>query len=85
MVSTVSERRIAGANIRRLREERDLSLTELARALDIERTYFHDIENGTANVTFEKYEWIAAFFKVTVHDLTRPANGRKKRDLVQKK
>jgi len=75
---TRNERRIAGENIRKLRLEAGLSLTTLAEELEIERTYFHDIENGTANATFEKYERIAARLGVSVRELlTEPPKKRR--------
>ncbi len=75
-ITTSDERAIIGANIRRLRLAAGIALTTLAEELDIERTYFHDIENGTANVTFEKYERIAAYFDVTVRELLKGRRGR---------
>lgn len=79
MTISISERKIAGGNIRRLREAAGLSVTDAARELEIERTYFHDIENGSANVTFEKYERIAGRFGVTVRQLLEldRSRGRK--------
>jgi len=77
MVMTQSERQIAGENIRKLREEAGTTQTEFARDVDIERTYFIDIENGAANVTFEKYERIAAALGVKVRDLLEPSRKRK--------
>jgi transcriptional regulator with XRE-family HTH domain len=80
---TQTERQIAGANIRRRREAEGLSVTKLAAELDIERTYFYDIENGTANVTFEKFERIAEYFRVTVRDLLEPPpRGGKRSELA---
>jgi|SRR5579883_120680 len=69
MTTTLTERKIIGANIRRLREQQLIGQTEAANKCNIERTYWIDIENGTANATFEKYERIARFFKVLVRDL----------------
>jgi transcriptional regulator with XRE-family HTH domain len=69
MTKTLTERKIIGANIRRLREEQNIGQTEAANKCNIERTYWIDIENGTANVTFEKYERIALFLGVSVRDL----------------
>jgi transcriptional regulator with XRE-family HTH domain len=83
MTITSNERRIAGANIRRLRLDFGLSLTKLAEELEIERTYFHDIENGTANATFEKYERIAAHFGKTVRDLLTERK-RERREMVRR-
>jgi len=78
MGTTLSERKIIGANIRRIREERQFSQTAAAKKCGIERTYWIDIENGTANVTFEKYERIAAFLGVAVKDLlAEPPRKRK--------
>jgi transcriptional regulator with XRE-family HTH domain len=69
MNTSLSERKIIGKNIRRLREEQELGQTEAANECDIERTYWIDIENGTANATFEKYARIAKFLGVSVREL----------------
>lgn len=80
MAMSNTEKEIAGANIRRLCGEHDVSIRRLAIDLDMNRAYMHDILSGTANATFDVYERIAGYFGVTVRELlTEP---RKRREPV---
>jgi transcriptional regulator with XRE-family HTH domain len=77
MTMQMSERKIAGDNIRALMEKNDLSVKQLTDELEIDRTYFHDILNGEANPSMEKYERIASRLGVTVRDLLEPSKRRR--------
>jgi transcriptional regulator with XRE-family HTH domain len=48
-------KQLMGARLKRLRQEAGVSLSELARLADADRSYVHDIETGTANPTIEVY------------------------------
>jgi transcriptional regulator with XRE-family HTH domain len=75
-------RMVVGANVKRLREARRVSVTDAAAAIGVHRSWWHLLENGGVNFTIEKLESIAAFFGVPARDLLSkqsepPRKGRK--------
>lgn len=57
-------RRIVGANVRALREERELSQEELGFEAGIDRTYVSGVERGVRNPTITVLERLAKGLKV---------------------
>ena len=58
-----------GANVKRLREERGLSVIDAAAELGVGRQYWYLIEKGEANMTLEKLELVADILGVSVPEL----------------
>lgn len=58
-----------GERIRELREERDLSLRELARSLDVSAAFMSDVELGRRYPTAEMLGKIAKKLRTTLEDL----------------
>jgi transcriptional regulator with XRE-family HTH domain len=58
-----------GARVRRLREERGYSLSDLAREAGIARSYVYQVERGESSPTHEKIEAIAHALGVGVGEL----------------
>ena len=58
-----------GANVRDLRQKRELSQEELADAAHIERSYVSGIERGVRNCTVMKLVKLARALRVPVRDL----------------
>jgi transcriptional regulator with XRE-family HTH domain len=56
------EHQAVGAALRRLRERNDMSLSALARALDVDRGYLRGIERGERNASLELLLLIANYF-----------------------
>ena len=85
MVKTTNdkEKEIAGANIRRLCEEQNISIRQLAKDLEMNRSWLHDIIEGRANVTFDMLARIASYLGTTVRDLLTERK-REKRELARK-
>ena len=59
-----------GNRIRSIREERNLSITDLAARSSISRGYLYLVESGKSNPTEEKLSAIAQALGVLVSDLT---------------
>lgn len=57
-------RRIVGANVRRLREDLDLSQEELGFEAGIDRTYVSGVERGVRNPTITVLDRLAKGLKV---------------------
>lgn len=74
-------RHIVAANVKRLREERNLSVIDAAERLGVLRQYWYLIEKGGGNLPLDKLEKVAEILGVTVTDLlqTPRAEPRKKR------
>lgn len=58
-----------GQRVRKLRESQRLSLSDLAHAAKISRSYLYQIETGGSSPTQEKLEALATALGVTVPDL----------------
>jgi transcriptional regulator with XRE-family HTH domain len=61
---------VAG-NVRRLREERELSQEELAHRADLHRTNISKIERGLQAVSVDNLHWIAKALGVDAADLLK--------------
>ncbi|MDX3911132.1 MAG: helix-turn-helix transcriptional regulator [Sphingobium sp.] len=57
------------ANLRRFRQERELSQEQFAFEAGIHRTYVSDLERGARNPTIEVVDKLARFLGVKVGDL----------------
>ncbi|AUW58999.1 XRE family transcriptional regulator [Sphingobium sp. SCG-1] len=62
-------RRRLAANLRRFRQERELSQEQFAFEAGIHRTYVSDLERGARNPTIEVVDKLASFLGVKVGDL----------------
>jgi len=58
-----------GFNIRRIREEQDLSQEKLAELANLHRTYIGQIERGEKNIGLKNLQKIAKALKVNIKDL----------------
>ncbi len=58
-----------GLNIRKIREEKDLSQEKLAALANLHRTYIGQIERGEKNIGLKNLEKIAKALKVNIRDL----------------
>jgi transcriptional regulator with XRE-family HTH domain len=63
---------LAGANIRRLRRAKKLSLERLAAQCDMDVKYLGQIERGEANCTLAMVEKIAEALAIEAAELLRP-------------
>ncbi|MBW8041777.1 MAG: helix-turn-helix transcriptional regulator [Planctomycetes bacterium] len=64
MKSNINEE--VGFNIRRIREERDLSQEELATLAELHRAYVGQIERGEKNIGLKNLEKIAKALNVSI-------------------
>jgi len=60
---------VVGRNLRRRRQERNLSQEEFAHAVGVHRTYLGDIEQGERNISLQRLERIAIELKIEVRSL----------------
>jgi transcriptional regulator with XRE-family HTH domain len=60
-----------GEYLRELREQRDLSVRELAKRLDVSAPFLSDVELGRRHPSGEVLERLAALLKTTVADLRK--------------
>ncbi len=67
--ATMNIRDNIGANVKRLREKRGLSVIQAAEQLGVGRQYWYVIEKGEANMTLEKLELLAEILGVSVPTL----------------
>ncbi len=67
MKSNINEE--VGFNIRRIREERDLSQEELATLAGLHRAYVGQIERGEKNIGLKNLEKIAKALNVSINVL----------------
>jgi transcriptional regulator with XRE-family HTH domain len=74
---TQTDNQTIGQNVARLREEADISVNEAAQQLGVGRTYWYQIESGTANLTLDKLKRIAQMFGTTVRDLLTERKARR--------
>ena len=58
-----------GLNIRKIREDKELSQEKLAEVADLHRTYIGQIERGEKNIGLKNLERIAKALKVNIKDL----------------
>jgi transcriptional regulator with XRE-family HTH domain len=67
-----------GAQLRRHRRERGLSLGEVAKATDISASFLSHVENGKSDITFMRLERLVALYGKSLADLAapHPANDR---------
>ena len=63
---------LIGAEIRKLREETELSQEKFAHKVDIDRTYYSGIERGERNVSALNLIKIAKGLEVEIGDLFPP-------------
>lgn len=59
------------ANMKRIREEKNMSQGDIFRATKIERAYISNLEAGRQNPTLETIEKIATALEVEVSELTK--------------
>ena len=64
-------RKILAQNVAQLRIKRKLTREELSLALGIDNSYISKLEKGRVNITIDKIEQIAMFFKIEVCDLLK--------------
>ncbi len=62
----VDVRQRLAANLRRLRQERELSQEQFAFEAGIHRTYVSDLERGMRNPTINVVEKLALYFEVPI-------------------
>lgn len=60
-----------GANVHRLREERSISQSALADAINVHQTHISSIELGKKTPSMEVAQQLAKFFKVSLDELIR--------------
>ena len=58
-------------NMKRIREEKQMSQGDICRALDLDRGFISSIENAKRNPTLSTIEKIAKALGVSVGDLTK--------------
>ena len=58
-----------GLNIRKIREDKELSQEKLAALADLHRTYIGQIERGEKNIGLKNLEKIAKALRVNIKDL----------------
>lgn len=64
-------------HLRGLREDRDLSQTDMAKHLNIHQTTYSDYELGRLNIPIPMLKELAAFFNTSVDYLLDLTNERK--------
>lgn len=64
-------RKILAQNVAQLRIKRKMTREELSLALGIDNSYISKLEKGRVNITIDKIEQIAMFFKIEVCDLLK--------------
>lgn len=65
---------IIAHNVKKLREQNKITREKLSLALDFENSYISKIENGKINITIERLDKIADYFKVKTFELLIPRN-----------
>jgi len=60
-----------GENIKRIRAEKNMTQGDLCRALDLDRAYISNVENGNKNPTLATIEKIAGALSVSVDELLK--------------
>lgn len=67
--------RTLGANLRRLRQDRQLSQEAFADLLGVHRTYMGGVERGERNLTLRSVERMASHLGVDPLSLLEPVGG----------
>lgn len=62
-------RKILAGNIKHLREKEGLKREKLSLLIDCDNSYISKLEKGNVNITLDKLEKIADFFKVDITEL----------------
>jgi transcriptional regulator with XRE-family HTH domain len=60
-----------GENLRKLRLKKDMSQVDLATALNVDRAYISNIENGRMNPTLSTLEKIAGALEIPMSELVK--------------
>lgn len=79
MVDSGRIRKIVGANVKKYRVAKHLSVIEAAKALGVGRQYWYLIEKGGGNLPLDSLQAVAVILDVSIHDLLEP---RKRREAV---
>lgn len=69
-------REVLGAELRRLRHERDLTLTDVAGRAGVSAQYLSEVERGRKDASSEMLAAIAGALDMVVLELTSVASGR---------
>ena len=64
-------RQILANNIKNLRTQKKLSREELSLALGVDNSYISKLEKGKINITLDKIEMLANYFKTEVYLLLK--------------
>jgi transcriptional regulator with XRE-family HTH domain len=67
----VNSARKLGENIRKIREEKQMTQIELCRKLSVDRAYMSNVENGKKNPTLLTMEKIAKALGVSIEELMK--------------
>lgn len=77
-------RKVYLARLRELREDRDIGIDEMVKALDVSLETYKNYESGAATPPFAKIVQIADMFRVSIDYLIgRDTNGRMDATLIQ--
>lgn len=60
---------IIAANVKKLREQTKITREKLSLALEFENSYISKLENGRINITIDKLDKIANYFKINTFEL----------------
>lgn len=60
-----------GENLKRIRIEKNISQTEIAKALDVDRSFVSNIENGKTNPTLSTITNLAKVLGVSASELLK--------------
>lgn len=60
-----------GDNMKRIRLEKDMSQGDICRALNLDRAYISNVENGKQNLTLSTMEKIAKVLDISVDRLLK--------------
>ena len=66
-----SEAQRLGDNLKRIRTEKDISQGDIARALEVDKSFVSNIENGKTNPTLATIAKIAKAIGVSVDELLK--------------
>ena len=60
-----------GANMKKIRLEKGMSQGDICRALNLDRAYISNVENGKQNLTLSTMEKVAKVLKVGIDQLLK--------------